>query len=131
MRILVVDDEALVVGVCRTMLESEGYDVDSATDVSEAMRIVQDSPPDLIIMDIMMPGVDGTRATRMFKQNLRSKHIPIIIISGTTDDSLFDKSRDHGASACFRKPFEINELLAKVRELVGYGTSDPDETPKP
>ena len=121
MRVLVVDDEVQVINVCREVLESIGFEVEGACDVSEAMQRVYAYPPHIIIMDIRMPGVDGTRATRMLKQDLRSKHIPIVILSGLDDPTLFAQAKEYGASACVRKPFDVDEFQTLIRDLTSGG----------
>ena len=115
MKILVVDDEALLVKGIRFNLQNEGYDVITDSDGLEAVRAVQEQSPDLVVLDVMMPNMDGLTACAKIRE---FSDIPIIMLTAKTDD--MDKliGFDHGADDYLTKPFNILELKARIRALL-------------
>ena len=115
MKILVVDDEALLVKGIRFNLQNEGYDVITGSDGLEAVRLVQEQSPDLVVLDVMMPNMDGLTACAKIRE---SSTIPIILLTAKADD--MDKliGFDHGADDYLTKPFNILELKARIRALL-------------
>ena len=115
MKILVVDDETLLVKGIRFNLQNEGYDVISGSDGVEAIRAVQEQSPDLVVLDVMMPNMDGLTACAKIRE---FSDIPIIMLTAKTDD--MDKliGFDHGADDYLTKPFNILELKARIRALL-------------
>lgn len=115
MKILVVDDEALLVKGIRFNLQSEGYEVITASDGLEALQTLQEHKPDLIILDVMMPNMDGLTACQKIRE---FSNIPIILLTAKADD--MDKliGFDHGADDYLTKPFNILELKARIRALL-------------
>lgn len=114
MKILVCDDEALIREVIKEYLEMEHYEVIEASDGVEALKIVQEQNIDLIIMDIMMPKMDGYQATREIK---KVKDIPFIMLSARSEE--FDKliGFDIGVDDYVTKPFSPKELVARVKAV--------------
>ena len=115
MRILVVDDDSRIRDVLRRQLAYEGYQVELAGDSREAFARVADNPPDLVVLDWMLPGMDGLEICRRLRQ---TDDMPIIILTakGTLDDKI--GGLDSGADDYLVKPFEPEELLARVRALL-------------
>lgn len=115
MKILVVDDEALLVKGIRFNLQSEGYEVITASDGLEALQALQEHKPDLIVLDVMMPNMDGLTACQKIRE---FSNIPIILLTAKADD--MDKliGFDHGADDYLTKPFNILELKARIRALL-------------
>ncbi len=115
MKILVVDDEALLVKGIRFNLQNEGYDVITGSDGLEAVRMVQEQSPDLVVLDVMMPNMDGLTACAKIRE---FSNIPIILLTAKADD--MDKliGFDHGADDYLTKPFNILELKARIRALL-------------
>ena len=115
MKILVVDDEALLVKGIRFNLQNEGYEVITGSDGLEAVRLVQEQQPDLVVLDVMMPNMDGLSACAKIRE---FSDVPIILLTAKTDD--MDKliGFDHGADDYLTKPFNILELKARVRALL-------------
>ena len=115
MKILVVDDEALLVKGIRFNLQNEGYDVITGSDGLEAVRLVQEQSPDLVVLDVMMPNMDGLTACAKIRE---FSNIPIILLTAKADD--MDKliGFDHGADDYLTKPFNILELKARIRALL-------------
>ena len=117
-KIMIVDDEPLNVKLLATMLPPDLYDPICAYDGEEALQIVADESPDLILLDIMMPGLDGYEVTRILKSNLKSQDIPIILVTGfgSTDNKI--KGIETGADEFINKPVNRLELLARVKSLL-------------
>ncbi|MEH2077772.1 MAG: hybrid sensor histidine kinase/response regulator [Nostoc sp.] len=116
-RILAVDDIRDNLILVQTILESEGYEIDLASDGIKALRQVEQSPPDLILLDVMMPGMDGYEVTRRIRQNPALSYIPILLITAFHESSVVE-GLDVGADDFIRKPFDTDELLARVRSLL-------------
>ena len=116
-RILCVDDVPDNLILMRTILESEGYEIDSAMDGKIALEKVIKSPPDLIILDVMMPGINGYEVTQQIRNNPEINYIPILLLTARIEASVVE-GLDIGADDFLRKPFEIEELLARVRSLL-------------
>ncbi len=119
MRILVVEDEEKVASFIRKGLEEEHYAVDLALDGTEGLHLAETNPYDLIVLDLMLPGLDGFR----FVQRLRQEGIDTPILILTAKDSVESKVRglDLGADDYLTKPFAFAELLARVRALLRRG----------
>ena len=115
MKILVVDDEALLVKGIRFNLKSEGYDVITGSNGQEAVEMAQKEQPDLIVLDVMMPVMDGLTACSKIRE---FSDVPIILLTAKVDD--MDKliGFDHGADDYLTKPFNILELKARIRALL-------------
>ena len=115
MKILVVDDEALLVKGIRFNLQSEGYEVVTGSDGLEAVRLVKEEQPDLVILDVMMPNMDGMTACGKIRE---FSDVPIILLTAKTDDMDKLMGFDHGADDYITKPFNILEVKARIRALL-------------
>ena len=115
MKILVVDDEALLVKGIRFNLQSEGYEVITGSDGLEAVTLVREENPDLVILDVMMPNMDGMTACGKIRE---FSDTPIILLTAKTDDMDKLMGFDHGADDYITKPFNILELKARIRALL-------------
>ena len=115
--ILVVDDSPDNVFLIQTILEEEGYIVNTAEDGPSALAQIELSPPDVLLLDIMMPGMDGFEVTQCIRQNTKLSFIPILLITAYDQPSVV-KGLDMGADDFIRKPVEVEELLARVRALL-------------
>jgi len=115
MRMLVVDDELVNVKLLRASLEARGYEVLVAMDGTEAIRIVEMEIPDLIILDIMMPKVDGFEVCRRIRE---WSQIPIIMLSVLGNESDKVKCLELGADDYMTKPFGIGELVARIKAVL-------------
>ena len=129
MKILVVDDEVLLVKGIRFNLMNEGYEVITGCNGLEAVQQVKDQDPDLVVLDVMMPEMDGLTACAKIRE---FSDVPIIMLTAKTDD--MDKliGFDHGVDDYLTKPFNILELKARIRALLrraGSGKAAKAETP--
>ncbi len=118
--VLVVDDDANIRNLLRQELESQGYEVQEAENGEEAIAKVRSFCPSLIILDIVMPGVDGFQVAETLKRDPQTSRIPIIILS-----VLEDRERGYrlGVDRYFTKPLEVSNLIHEVDRLVSYGAS--------
>ena len=115
MKILVVDDEALLVKGIRFNLMNEGYEVITGSDGLDAVRLVQEQNPDLLVLDVMMPNMDGLTACGKIRE---FSDIPIILLTAKVEDMDKLMGFDHGADDYLTKPFNILELKARIRALL-------------
>lgn len=117
-RILVVDDEAKLLRAVAVDLRGEGYDVGTARSGAEALALVAQSLPDLIVSDIRMPGIDGYQLARRLRENQRTAIIPIIFL--TAKDTSGDRIEGFraGVDAYITKPFEPDELLVVIAGIL-------------
>lgn len=116
-RILVVDDSPDNVLLVKTILEEEGYEISQADSGYAALTEIDKMPPDLVLLDIMMPGMDGYEVTRRIRNNKALPFIPILLITAHDQPSVVE-GLDLGADDFIRKPVELDELLARVRSLL-------------
>ncbi len=114
-RILVVDDELSIIKFLRANLEAKGYKVLAAIDGTEALQTIEMELPDLVILDIMMPKIDGFEVCRRLRE---WSQIPIIMLSARGDESDKVKCLDLGADDYITKPFGASELIARVRAVM-------------
>ena len=117
-KILLVDDEDNIVTILEARLIANGYDVVTASDGQDGLAKARAENPDLIILDVMLPKIDGFKVCRMLKFDDQYKHIPIILFSARTQDSDLDTGKQQGADAYITKPFQPEVLLAKIKELI-------------
>ena len=115
MKILVVDDEALLVKGIRFNLQNEGYEVITGSNGLEAIKQVKEQQPDLVVLDVMMPEMDGLTACSKIRE---FSNIPIIMLTAKTDDMAKLIGFDHGVDDYLTKPFNILELKARIRALL-------------
>ena len=116
--ILVVEDQEDNRQILRDLLTHSGYEITEAVDGEEALRAIAAKRPDLILMDIQLPVMDGYEATRLIKANPESKHIPIIVVTSYALSGDEDKARAAGGDDYVTKPYSPKALLAKIREYL-------------
>ena len=124
MKILVVDDEALLVKGIRFNLQNEGYEVITGANGLEAVRLVQEESPNLVVLDVMMPEMDGLTACSKIRE---FSNVPIILLTAKTDDMDKLMGFDVGADDYLTKPFNILELKARIRALLRRTTASGTE----
>jgi two-component system, OmpR family, KDP operon response regulator KdpE len=111
-RILVIDDESQITRVLRAALSAQGYDVRTANDPEEGLRVFRDWAPDLVITDLMMPGMSGVDVCRVIRERGST---PVLVLSVREHERSKVEALDAGADDYVTKPFGIQELLARVR----------------
>lgn len=115
-RVLVADDEQHIVSILRIALEAEGFEVFSAADGEEAMTVFGEKMPDIVILDIMLPKVDGWQVLSFIKAS--KNKCPVVMLSAKDTFSDVDKSLNAGADAHLFKPFDIGRVLGKLKQLL-------------
>ena len=117
-RILIVDDSPTEIHVLSGMLEKNGHQVDSVDNAEAGIARSKETKPELILMDVVMPGMNGFQATRSISKDPETQHIPIIIV--TTKDQETDRvwGMRQGAKDYITKPVDANDLLAKVTAVL-------------
>jgi DNA-binding response OmpR family regulator len=113
-RVLIVDDDPLIRGVVRAVLADASYDLDEAASGEEALRVAVQHPPDVVLLDVMMPGLNGYEVATVMKEDRRLKRAVVVML--TAKGSAEDRRRgmEAGADAYFTKPFSPLELLSTL-----------------
>ncbi|MDO9366427.1 MAG: response regulator [Methylotenera sp.] len=115
--ILVVDDSATDRFFLTELLETAGYEVTGAESGEECLAKVNSSPPDLVLCDVVMPGLTGFQVTRTLTKNAATSHIPVILCTGKSQATDLAWALKMGAKACVTKPVVSAELLALIKNL--------------
>ena len=124
MKILVVDDEELLVKGIRFNLQNEGYEVITGSNGAEALSLTQSERPDLLVLDVMMPEMDGLTACGKIRE---FSNVPIILLTAKAEDMDKLMGFDHGADDYLTKPFNILELKARIRALLRRSKSGSNQ----
>ena len=117
-RILVVDDEADTLELLQVLLENEGYVVVTASDGPTALEKVKAAPPDLVLLDVMMPGMDGLEVCDHLRFDPATRDVPIIFLTAKHDPYLKSRASILDAYAYIEKPFAPGEMLAEIRNCL-------------
>ena len=113
--ILIVDDSPTEVHVMKKALEKSGYQTATANDGAEGVRMAREMTPDLIFMDVVMPGVNGFQATRILSKDPATAHIPVIVVSSKNQETDRVWGLRQGAKDYVVKPVNPDELLSKIK----------------
>ena len=116
--ILIVDDDPLVIKLLQAPLQKAGYQVKVADQGLKALDMVKKNPPDLILLDILMPMLDGFKVTRLLKFDKRYKDIPIIVLTSRATEGERKMGEQVGANEFLYKPFRLNQVLKVVRKYL-------------
>ncbi len=122
-RLLVVDDDSSIREIVQMSLEDEGYIVDTAPDAEQALETIRRNAPDLLILDVMLPGMTGFDLTREIR---KTSSLPIILLTAKTDTIDKVVGLESGADDYVEKPFEMRELVARMRALLRRVHADDD-----
>ncbi len=118
-KILLVDDEVGFLSVIQEALEIRGFDVVTAKSAIEAGLELSSKLPDLILMDIKMPGIDGLQACTAIKKNPNTANVPIMVVSAISEDAQVKRAHKIGISDYFVKPVDIEKLVNRIKEVLG------------
>jgi len=117
-RVLVVDDSEIVLEMASEALVAKGYEVLTALSARDADRFIySDSRPDIIIIDVMMPALDGDKKTRMLKDDLATSTIPVLLLSSKSEQELIQLVKESGADGYIRKPFTFREMIGRIESV--------------
>ena len=116
--ILIVDDEPGVVAPLQFLMEQQGYNVMTAHRGEDALDLIFQYKPDLVLLDIMLPGIDGYEVGEIIRLNPNYRDVKIIFLTAKSSEVEFAKGMALGADAYITKPFSNTELIAKVKELL-------------
>ncbi len=117
-KILVVDDQETVRFLANAVLRQAGYDVEEASSGSEAMASIERSPPDLVLLDVVMPDMDGYDVCEMIRARSGTRHLPILIMTGLDDEESITRAFDVGATDFIGKPLQRSVLANRVRYIL-------------
>lgn len=117
-KILVVDDEPDVLKIVTFRLKKEGYEVITARDGQEALDLVNRERPDLVLLDLRLPVVDGYEVCKRLKTDEDLRQIPVILLTASSATKIAEKTKDFQAEDYLIKPFEPEELLDKVKKFI-------------
>ncbi len=118
-KILIVDDEQDITETLSFMLKAKGFDVVTGSDGEEGLKLAKEIMPDLIILDVMMPKINGYKIARLLKYDNKYKHIPIIMVTARGQDTDKLIGEETGADIYITKPFEFEEVLDAVNKFLG------------
>lgn len=117
-KILIIEDEANEVELLEMRLGENGYQVISSEDGVEGMKMAREEQPDLILLDIFLPKINGFDVCRRLKDNPKTKNIPILVITASGVDNVVELSREAGADDCIRKPYNAKDLVVQIKKLL-------------
>jgi len=124
-KIMAVDDENDVLLVVKTALQTEGFDVVTASSGPEALEKVFDETPDLVILDVMMPGMTGFEVLQTLRADDRTARTPVIMLTGLSEKSKIKEALAAGTDYYIVKPFDFQDLLTKVQIALNPANDDP------
>ena len=122
-KVLVVDDEPSIAKILRKQLEVAGFDVAVAVDGEDGLAKVREWKPELLLLDVMLPKINGHEVCKTLKADPELKSLPIIMLTAKAQRQDQDLAQQQGADAFLTKPFQLSELLAKVKALLGQAAS--------
>ena len=117
--ILCIDDDRLVLGVCTNILQGRGYRVVMATHGRAGIAIAQRERPALILLDVMMPGMDGFEVCRQLRAEPACRHTPIVLMTAMTGPDLEAQGTAAGATLTIRKPFNLDQIVSTIEQVLG------------
>ena len=123
-KVLVADDEQAITELVAFALELEGIQVIQAPDGPEALRLVKEEHPDLAMVDVMMPGLDGREVSRRIKEDPATANIPVLLFSAAPNPDIAEARAD----GFMPKPFDVNQLVDTVRRYIGGNHQHPPDS---
>jgi len=122
-KILIADDEVYMVRLLELTFKKGGYEIISCRDGKEALELAASATPQLIVLDVIMPGLDGLGALRQLKENPATKNIPVVVLSAKGHALTKVEAELAGAAVFLAKPFSPNQLLGEVQKILGHPTA--------
>jgi CheY-like chemotaxis protein len=127
--VLIVDDNATNLKLASDVLEMEGYSTIKTVDAEEAMKMLQQTTPDLILMDIALPGMDGLALTRKLKTDERLRHVPVVALTAFAMKGDDKKALEAGCVGYITKPIDTRKLAQQVAECLSKSPPDQMDSP--
>jgi len=127
--LLIVDDEQDIIELIKYNLENEGYSILTAQTGEQAIQIARHSQPDLMVLDLMLPGIDGLEVTKYLKQNEHTQNIPIVMLTAKGEESDIVTGLELGANDYISKPFSPKVLVARIRAILRRRRKNLTDTP--
>ncbi len=118
-RVLVIEDEANISEAIRFILARDGWDVETHADGTDAAERVNAHPPDVLILDVMLPGQSGFEILRVLREGVQTQGLPVLLLTAKGQAADRELAQRYGATRFMTKPFANAELLAAVRDMVG------------
>ncbi len=128
-QILVVDDEEDILELVRYNFDRNGYQIETATSAEEALAKIRRKTPDLIILDLMLPDIDGLEVCKRLKRDTKTQHVPILILTAKSEEADIVTGLELGAEDYVAKPFRPKVLIARARRLLRRAVSQDLERP--
>jgi two-component system alkaline phosphatase synthesis response regulator PhoP len=126
-KIMVVEDDPDISEILQYNLEQEGFDVDVVYDGDRAIDMILNDPPDLVLLDLMLPGTNGLEIARIIRKEDRTHNIPIIMVTARSEEMDILQGLEQGADDYITKPFRPREVIARVKALLRRHKRDEDE----
>lgn len=123
--VLVVDDEEDILELVQYHLQKEGYQVTCVTSGEEGLEAVRSTPPDLVILDLMLPGIDGLEICKILKDDPKTRHVPILMLTARGEEADIVTGLELGADDYITKPFSHQVLIARIRTIFRRKTKAP------
>jgi len=123
-KVLLVDDEQEMINCLKERLELQGYQVLTAQEGNNALELARKEIPHLILLDLMLPGLDGYHVLKLLKSDERYREIPILVITARGDAGDLTQAVECGADGCLVKPLQLDVLMDQVHNLLGNGRGD-------
>ncbi len=118
-KILIVEDDTFLQGLSTTKLTKEGFEVTPVGNGDDAAKAIDESAPDLVLLDLVLPGTDGYGVLKKIRENLKTRDIPVIVFSNLAQDEDIKKAKDLGANDFMIKSnFTLDELSEKIKEML-------------
>jgi two-component system, OmpR family, alkaline phosphatase synthesis response regulator PhoP len=128
-KILLVDDEPDILQMVSLRLKANGYEVETAGNGEEGLEKAKANHPDLIVLDVMMPKMDGYQVCRFLKKDTRYKKVPILMLTARAQGEDMSLAEECGADGYAAKPFDPPEFLEKIKTLLDAGTQSQEKVP--
>lgn len=117
-KILIIEDSPTIVSLLRNRIEDSGYETIAANDGESGLQMIKEKMPDLIILDVKMPGMDGFEVCRIVKGDPNIKDIPIVFVTASAQKSDIEKYREVGGSGYITKPYEGKALVDEIKKVL-------------
>jgi two-component system phosphate regulon response regulator PhoB len=125
MRVLLADDDPVVAHVVRAGLRTMGWQVEVAADAMQAVMFATRSPPDAVLLDFNMPGGTGLTALERLRASMKTRYVPVLVVSGTQDPEVPRRALELGAAAFIPKPVDLDQLHAELCRVLGRSPEIP------